>query len=572
MNKLKLNILAFGLVSLSLTACSESFLDVESKVQSTTDNFYRTENDAYRALLGCYDGWQCTISNGGVGFYIASEMMSDECFAGVGNSDGRNYQVIDRFDIAQSSSDLNIYETDWKSYYAAVYRCNELIAHEEQIAWTENSTLRGLYMGECRAIRAILYFDMVRLWGNIPLFTEPVNENREQAEPKEVYKVIFDDLQYAIDNIPANAYPKAEAETNDGHITKYAAEALMARAYLYYTGYYGEEPEGVSKADVLSGLEDIISSQEYDLVPEFKNLWPASSTTWTQNGTSYERESTYAGDGNKETVLAMKFNYTSDYNGNADGNRWLVMMGIRGLITPPYGQGWGACTVNPKMLNTYGNGDVRRVASIIDLVGEGITNMTNFQKSHFKDQREYTGYTVKKYTPMGEWRTDDEGAWSAVNAVQDLNPDGDFQICQYQDYVIMRYADVLLMAAELGSPNAQAYFNKVRQRAYTIGVDDKNNPVFSSRYTEVTATQENIMKERMLEFAFEGLRYWDLLRQGVSYAATQIAENGVNVTSGGTADQVTIQADKIIATKGLSQIPYNQISLSNGVLKQNQGW
>lgn len=79
------------------------------------------------------------------------------------------------------------------------------------------------------------------------------------------------------------------------------------------------------------------------------------------------------------------------------------------------------------------------------------------------------------------------------------------------------------------------------------------------------------MKERMLEFAFEGQRYWDLLRQGVDYAASQIATNTA-VQSGGNPDNVIISANNIIEKKGLSQIPYNQITLSNGVLIQNTGW
>lgn len=568
MNKFKLNILALGLLSFGLTACSESFLDVESKTESTTGNFYRTEGDAYRALLGCYDGWQCTTSNVGVGFYIASEVMSDECFGATGNADGRGYQAIDRFDISQSSADLNLYETDWKNYYAAVYRCNELIAHEEQIAWSETSGNRGLYMGECRAIRALCYFDMVRLWGNIPLFTEPVNENREQATADEVYKVIFDDLKYAAENIPADAYPKSEAETNDGHITQYAAKALLARVYLFYTGYYGKEPEGLTKAEVLQGLEDFISVAEaegYGLVEEYKNLWPAASSSWTAEGKGYKQTNTYAGDGNKETVLAQKFNYTQDYNGNSDGNRWLVMMGLRGVLFAPYGQGWGACTVNPKMVSIYGAGDTRKTASIVDHSAEGISASADFEKNHLKDQREYTGYTVKKYTPMSEWRQGDDGTWSLVNAVLGLGG-GDFQISQYQDFIVMRYADVLLMAAELGSPNAKAYLNQVRKRAYT------SEGEVSANFVEVEATNENIMRERMLEFAFEGQRYWDLLRQGVDYAASQIAESGVKVLSGGNDDVVTIQAANVQATKGLCQIPYNQITLSNNVLKQNEGW
>lgn len=576
MNKFKLYILGLGLASMGLASCTAGFLDVESKKESTTDNFYRTESDAWRALIGCYDGWQCTTSSAGCAFYYASEIMADECFAGVGITDARNYQVIDRFDPSQSPSDLNILENEWKNYYAAIYRCNELLAHEDQISWTSEDT-KGTYMGECRAIRALCYFDMVRMWGNIPLFTEPVNENRPQADSDEVYNVIFSDLLYAVNNIPASAYPKSAAASNDGHITKYAASALLARVYLFYTGYYGKEPqvEGVTKASVLQGLEDFIAvaeSEGYGLVEEFKNLWPAASTSWTLNESTgdYEQTSTYAGDGNKEVVLAQKFNYTQDYNGNNDGNRWLVNMGLRNYLGhAPYGRGWGGCTVNPKMWTVYGTGDERREASIINLVSEGIADEPDFEAS-YKDQREYTGYTVKKYTPMSKWTKDDaSGTWSLVDEVADLG-EGDFQISQYQNFIVMRYADVLLMAAELGSPNAQEYLNEVRQRAYTAE-DEEGNLTLSTNYREVTATKDNIMNERMLEFAFEGQRYWDLLRQGVEYAASQIATNTA-VTSGGNPDNVTIEASDIVEKQGLSQIPNNQITLSNGVLKQNTGW
>ena len=576
MNKFKLYMLGLGLASMGLASCTAGFLDVESKTESTTDNFYRTESDAWRALIGCYDGWQCTSSSAGCAFYFASEVMADECFAGMRNTDARNYQVLDRFDVNQSPSDMNILETEWTNYYAAVYRCNELLAHESQIAWSSEET-KGTYLGECRAIRALCYFDMVRMWGNIPLFTEPVNENRPQSDPDEVYNVIFSDLLYAVNNIPASAYPKSAAASNDGHITKYAASALLARVYLFYTGYYGKEPqvEGVTKSTVLQGLEDFIAvaeSEGYGLVDEFKNLWPAASTTWALNKSTgdYEQTSTYAGDGNKEVVLAQKFNYTQDYNGNNDGNRWLVNMGLRNYLGhAPYGRGWGGCTVNPKMWTSYGTGDERREASIINLVSEGISDEADFETS-YKDQREYTGYTVKKYTPMSKWMKDEaSGAWSLVDEISGLG-EGDFQISQYQNFIVMRYADVLLMAAELGSPNAQEYLNKVRQRAYT-SEDEDGSLTLSSNYREVTATKDNIMNERMLEFAFEGQRYWDLLRQGVEYAASQIATN-TSVTSGGNPDNVTIKESDIVKKQGLSQIPNNQITLSNGVLKQNEGW
>ena len=554
--KFKLNILALGLFSLGLASCTDSFLDVESKTESSTGNYYKTESDAYRALVG----WQCTTSSEGVGFYLASEMMADECYGATGVADGRNYQVIDRFDQAQSSSDLNLYETDWKNYYAAVYRCNELISRADGINWTSEAT-KGTYLGEAHAIRALCYFDMVRLWENIPLLDTPTTDNIAQAAPDEVYRLIISDLKYAAENIPANAYPKAQAASNDGHITKYAAEALLARVYLFYSGYYGKEPADLTKAEALAAVEDVIASEEFDLVEEFKNLWPAASVTWTANADgSYTKTDTYAGRGNVETVLAQKFNYTSDYNGNADGNRWQVMIAPRNLITVPYGQGWGACTVSPKLVNSYQSGDTRAAASIIDYTSEGIADRDNFSLL-YNDQREYTGYGIKKYAPLAIWQQADDGTWSEVNEVMGKEIGaGEYQISQYQDFVVVRYSDVLLMAAELGSPNAQAYLDAVRDRAF--GGDTGKR---------VTATKENILKERMYEFAFEGLRYWDLLRQGVDVAAAEIAETRT-LLSGGVEDVVTIQGSKITATRGLCQIPYNQINLSNGVLKQNAGW
>ncbi len=555
MNKFKFNILTLGVVgALSMTSCSESFLDVSSKTESNTENFYKTEGDAWRALLGCYDGWRQISSAPGIGFYVASTVMGDECYGATGNGDGFGYQAIDAFDPMKSPSDMQLYGQDWKVYYAGVYRCNELMAHEEQINW-ESESNHGLYMGECRAIRALLYFDMVRLWGNIPLFLEPVNENREQADPAEVYAAIFEDLKFAIANIPADANL---TEKEAGRITKYAAEAMLARAYLFYSGYYGKDPgftnaEGettgvVTKADALAAVEDVIGSGNYGLVDDFKNLWPAASLVPIPGNVGWNTDaSTYAGDFNKEVILAQKFTPTQDYNGNNDSNRWLVMMGMRSLNHTPYGKGWGACTVVPQFLEKFPDGDTRRAASAIDLVGEGIAQGNDFNSS-FADWREYTGYSVKKYSPL-----------VYGNGLPGTNADGTagFQECNANQWILMRYADVLLMAAELGSGNAANYMHQVRARA---GLDD------------IAVNQQNIMEERARELAFEGIRYWDLLRQGVDVAADAIAASAGEVFNGGVKGTVTYDKSKIIATKGLSQIPENQITLSNGVLKQNPGW
>lgn len=559
-----------GLLTLGLTSCGEDFLDVQSKTEGTTGNFYTSESAASRALIGCYDGWQRTVSNGPTfAFHYLSELCSDECFGGTGNNDARNSAVVDRFDIGEDNSQQNLHNTLWESYYAAIYRVNQLIVKENEIAWNSEAS-HGQLIGEARAIRGILYFDMVRVFENVPLLTEPSTENVPQANPDDVYALIFDDLKYAAENIPADAYPKASSSTNDGRITCYAAKAMMARAYLFYTGVYGKEPAGVTKAEVLQGLEDIISSGEYALVPLYKNLWYCASTTWEgSDQTGWREVSTYAGEDNVENILTMKFNYTSDYNGNAGGNNAIQMFSIRGgTFKAPYGQGWGGATVPKNFVESFPAGDQRLTASVIDLEGEGIASTTEYQ-SAINDQREYTGYFNKKYTARsGYHQSESSGSWSLTHYYDGLMA-GDFQISQPIGYTIMRYADVLLMAAELGSSNAQAYLNQVHNRAYaTENADGSINTPNNS----VAVTKDNIMEERRLEFAFEGIRYWDLLRQGVDVAARAIVASGEKVLNGGNEATVTFKADNIVSKRGFQQIPLTQIQLSNGVLKQNAGW
>jgi len=573
---MKTNILktvALGLLTLGIASCSSDFLDTESKTDTTTGNYFKTETDAARALIGCYDGWQCTVSHGPTFcFLYLSELLSDECYGGTGANDARNSQVVDRFSINEDPSQVDLFNNLWQYYYEAIYRCNELISHENDIAWTSDA-IHGQYMGEARALRALCYFDLVRIFENVPLLTAPTSENVPQAAPDSVYAQIVADLKYAAENIPASAYPKSDAANNDGRITPYAAKSLLARVYLFYNGVYGGEPGNLTKAEALQGLEDIINSKEYSLIPLYKNLWYCASTTWEQDASgNWSEVSTYAGDGNAETILSMKFNYTSDYNGNSGGNNAIQMFSIRGgTFKAPYGQGWGGATVPRRMYNSFLNGDQRRDASIINLTAEGIASMDEYKKA-IDDQREYTGFFNKKYTARSGYLQGADGSWNLTHYYNDVMA-GDFQISQPIDYVVMRYADVLLMAAELGANSAQNYFNQVRERAYTVDNGDGTTSL-SSSYVQKNLSKDNILEERRLEFAFEGQRYWDLRRQDAdaSIAANAIVNSGEAVTTGGNEETVAYTAANITSKRGFMQIPNTQILLSNNVLKQNAGW
>lgn len=530
MKNLKIYIAAVSLIMFS--GCSEDFLEREPMTSLTEETFYKTPDDAYKALVGCYDGLQ-RVWTEGIALPVATEIFSDNAFGGTGNSDGFGYQMMDEFDKNRSAADQNLFQANWIAYYKALYRCNVLLAKLDQITWGNDEGLRPVYEAETRFIRAYLYFDMVRLWGNIPLLTAPTAENVPQADPAEVYKVIAEDLKFAADNLQNVSYA-SQASSTYGRVTKWAAESLLARVFLYYTGYYGQ-PDLVgivSKTQALAYTEDVIANSGHGLIDDFANLWPAASVE------------NYAGENNKETVFAIKYTYTSDYDGNTDGNHWMVMFGIREQSSYPYGNGWGGGTVNARLWNAYNDNDTRKIATIISIADESI----DFENEN--KQREYTGYYNKKYAPM----VDEAGNSTAVQV-----GGANFMIGQFQDYVSIRYADVLLMAAELGSAHAQTYFDEVRQRAYKVN------------FTSLPVTQQNIMAERHLEFALEGVRYWDLLRSGVSVAATAIAES-TQVLNGGVTATKTILAAKIEETKGLQQIPNTQITLSNGELKQNTGW
>jgi hypothetical protein len=529
MRKLTLyTVLASALIA---GACS-NFLEVEPETMASGDTYYRTPEQANRALIGCYDGLQ-SVWGSGVSLPVASEVFSDDCFGGTGASDGLSYQLLDEFDRLRSPSDQNLFDNNWVAYYKAVYRCNVLISKMDQVEWGTSAGLRAQYEAETRFLRAYLYFDMVRLWGNIPLVKEPTTGNPPQADPVDVYKLIAEDLKFAAENMPAVAY-SVQPAADRGRATKWAAEALLARVFLYYTGYYQQTDLAgvVTKADALAAVEDCIANSGHALVGDFYKLWPAASLT------------DYAGEDNIETVFAIKYTVTSDYSGNTDGNHWMVMLGLRQQYSYPYGDGWGGATVTPTLWNAFDEADTRRDASIISIDGEEV-NFTNQE-----GQREYTGYYGKKYIPM----VNESGKSMAV-----VNGGFDFQIGQYQDYVSIRYADVLLMAAELGSPDAQTHFDNVRRRAYKAG------------FASIPVTPANLQRERQLEFALEGIRYWDLLRQGVDAAADELAIT-TTVLNGGVAEQKVISANNVRTTKGLQQIPYTQITLSNNVLKQNAGW
>ena len=564
MNKMKINILALGVAALTMTGCSESFLDTTSKTELNSTSFYKTEVQAKYAVVGCYDGYQRTVSNGNwPSLFQAVETMSDDCLGG-GGPDDRSDRLMDRFDRSYMPDQIDLFNGLWDDYYKGINRCNLLLASLDNIGWTSEEA-RKVVESEARAIRGLEYFDLVRMFERVPLLTASTTEVVPQSEPDAVYEQIVADLKFAADNMPEGQY--ADKSNNLGRITKYAAAAMLARVYLFYDGVYndnkgGAMPGGLTKEQALQYCEEVIKSQRYSLEPEFKNLWPAAST---EASTKTEgRKSTYVEDSN-EIVWVVKFNNDQNWNNsNINGNRFIINLGLRNVTSfAPYGNGWGACPITPYANSLFRSGDSRSTATVIDCAAIGA-----YKEQITTDCMDYTGLVNKKYCPL--IFTDGTSMPAAETTVDG----GNMQTNQDQNWILIRYADVLLMAAELGSANAMQYFNQVRDRAYGAGVHD----------ITTAPTREQIWNERRVEFMGEGVRYFDLRRQGLdAFVAAQMGQANANGQTSG--NPITIYNNKVPTTisstyvennirtkRGFFQIPNSQITLSGHVYKQNAGW
>ncbi|KAF2335560.1 RagB/SusD family nutrient uptake outer membrane protein [Flavobacterium daemonense] len=525
---MKTYIKLFALSSLFiLGACSENFLETEPYTQKVTDNFYKTPADAFQGLVAVYDVLQREAYGGPL---LISEEASDDCFGGFGIADGQADLEWDRF-LYVSDKDMN--KDVWSNAYLGIYRANILLENLDKINWGTDTALKTRYEAEARFLRAHFHFTAAKMFGDIIPLDHTITSSEftlPRQAPEVTYALIANDLKFAADNLgPENYSQKGNA--NFGRITKWAAEAYLARTFLFYTGVYGKQDLAgvVTKAQAVAYINDAVNNSGHNLVPDFANLWLAAS---------FEN---FAGEDNTEMVWAVRFNGSGKGNWDLhEGNRFQVNIAPRGGAIGKYASGWGGATVNSKLVNTYAAGDTRKAASFIDFVGEGL----NFD-AEAREQRQYTGYSWKKYCPITN---------AAGTSVVEANG-GNFQIDNYQDYAIIRFADVLLMGAELNLDTnpaiAQADLDRVRDRA------------FKNTSNRKTVSKPVIMEERQLELALEGQRYFDLLRQGMTET-----KKAIDNTTGGSQFAVTFRTE----TLGWFPLPQSQIILSNGTISQNPGW
>jgi hypothetical protein len=458
----------------STVSCSEEYLDVEPKGTFLEDNYYKNESEAYSGLVAVYD----ILRKQSGGFENMISLLnsgSDDHFTGGGSSsDGSQLQVFSNYTISEST----MAPSYWNDLYQGVFRANVLIPKLPNINMPENVQAR--FLAEAKALRALYYFDLVRLFGNIPLITNQIGIDQyysiKQSDPKVVYKQIETDLEEAIPNLPITLEPETEA----GRLSQGAAKALLGKVYLYQS----KNAEAATILAEVNGAPGSTSPYGYTLLSNYSDLWEADSGF------------------NTEAIIEVSHselgnsgwgNWGSDSD---EGNSVNVMSGPRGYVklsdsAPDYVAGWGFNIITQNLYDVM-LGDPRFDATIEDLQAHADAGEVDFEQSY-----QHTGYYLKKFMPLNS----------------DVTTGGGEPVLNYrQNTYVIRLADTYLMEAEaLGGTGerAQALLDAVRDR---VGLPS------------IPVSIQTIMEERRLELAGEGHRWFDLVRTG--NAASALAFKG----------------------------------------------
>lgn len=551
-------LVACGLVCFS--SC-EDFLDTTDYLNKNDSNFPQTEEDVSSLLSGVYGSMASNVEYGT--FQIGS-WISDEQFGGGGMNDMAQHG----FTTLLKSSE-NMAERPWGNIYSGIYNVNKLFETINKVEF-QNESDKNMILGEAHFMRAFFYIELAKLFGDVPLYLSTEVSNIPRTPAEDVYALIASDLKAAIELLPNLSYTEM-SKSRLGHATKWAAESFMAREFLFYTGYYKKDSmplrEGgsITKSDVIYYLEDCIKNSGHNLLEDYRSLWFYSNDA-TGEDYSYNKETGAVWIGeegdNIETIFAIKFNVNGDWGRVTSSNAVSLSNGLRNVsdlkLSFPFGLGWGFSTVNSRFAENWKNdepNDIRYKASILD-VKDPSEGLLSYDEG--SDAAWITNMYAKKYLPVTSWKdSSKKDAWPA--ACELFSAKNDPYFGNMQDLVLMRFADVLLMHSEL-TETANG-MNEVRKR---VGLPP------------LPYSFENIVKERNHELAFEGVRYYDLLRwYGPEQAGNVIDNNRNGVIVYNAKVPTTINFDmakRIKETGGFNQIPESQIKLSGGVLKQNPGW
>lgn len=606
----------------SFTACDD-MLDTDPRVTEMTQATFPGKpadvealNAATYSIMNTMGGGDADTQNP----YYWWEIMSDNCFGSGGLQDNK---VKALHHLVQMSN--NQFEEPFKLLYGGISRANNQIETIDNVDWTGIETKRNQLLGEGYFMRGLYTLLLTQMYGDVPLITSTTitEEMEEQVSAEEViYPQILADFVSGM-NLMGD-----KTTAGSGHANKNVAKAYIARAYMFWAGFYKgvkdlssgdatinlpefEEPQegcdvkSINKATVVGYLKDIINSGQYKLLEDFRSLWQYSNSLVydeTQkaiaSGTGHaykfiadmERKNCFdqpgMGNGNDEELFQVQFMNASNWGipgGYSTARMYCNYLSVFWALrvngtngdrdhTYPFTQGWGQGTPSNNIWDDWtiaenegGYKDIRKLGSLID----GFSSEKEIDYDFVKDCCEASGLGVKKYNGVTvDALTGDSPWWDAAPGFAKSALDNPMQGDHFEDFYLMRYADVLLMASELTGD--ATYMNQVQARA---GVP------------QTAYSLKQLQDERRWEFAFEGLRFNDLRRWtgkgtkgGLASKALDAQAGKQMVVKGNTSNKTTMKhmtcswSERYEATDGFLMKPQSQITLMNGKLIQNDGW
>ena len=446
---------------LLFASCSEDFLTVPAEGKNVESNYYIDQTQAFSALVAVYD--PIRKNSGGFDNMITFlNAGSDDNFAGGGGeTDGAGIQGFSNFTINQNTIPLSY----WSDHYQGITRANILLQKIGGVPMDAN--LKARYGAEAKTLRALYYFNLVRMFKNIPLILEPLDNSTiysvTQASPAAVYAQIEKDLTEAITVLPILV-----SANENGRLSRGAAKALLGKVYLYD----GKPTLAAQQLADVNGTPGSTSQFGYKLLSNFSGLWVTSNKF------------------NSESIIEVSHTSTGNGGwgnwgqGSDEGNSVNVMVGPRGYAkktanAPDLPSGW-SFNVFTQDFYDFIKTDPRFPATVLDMKALKASGDADYIAG-YKD----TGYFLNKFTPRQ----------SDVSTGQ-----GDAVLNYQQDTYIIRLADTYLLEAEaLGGSGAraQALLDAVRAR---VGL------------APVPVSLAAIKAERRAELAGEGHRFFDLVR------------------------------------------------------------
>ncbi|MEO6721124.1 MAG: RagB/SusD family nutrient uptake outer membrane protein [Ferruginibacter sp.] len=473
MNKKILILSVATMTLLAVTSCKKSFLDVPPQGQLTEEQALIDPAAADNLVTGVYN---TLYSQGTVGlrWVVVNQIASDD--ADKGSTPGENgfgVKDIDEFSFTASNENFNEL---WKAHYLAINRANKALDILGKSTIDDN--IKKRLIGEVRFLRGMYYFNLVRLFGGVPKLTQvilPTEANNDEFQTRatkaEIYTIVTDDMQYAVDNLPL----KGDPLTRVGRANKGAAEAFLAKVYLYLKDW--------QKAYNLS--LDVINSGKYDLATDYATVF---RETGANNIESVFEVQTGPSKGPTGTCDAISPNF-SNFQGPRAKGAWQ-----NNVDGKPYNGdlGFGINSPTADLASTYEAGDTRKAGTIIFV--DPVNPVTLWDGFVIPNQSlvENPRYNYKAYHSPFKETTACNGYLDKDNKPKNIR--------------LMRFAEVLLINAEAAfhtGGDAATPLNRVRARA---------------SLTAVAATEANIWKERRLELAMETDRFLDLVRQGTAGA------------------------------------------------------